>query len=300
MSKLDLLLSLLVILIIVSYIGAGFSATIFRVGKQVGVVRLVGPIYSFKEITEQIRFAEEDERVKAVVLYVNSPGGAAYACMEIRRYMENMSKPNIAVMEELGASGAYYIASAADEILAHANTITGSLGVISIWEDYSEWLENEGIKFHVWKTGGAKDLYEPWRSPTQEENETIQRELNKTYEILIEDIARGRPNLTIEDVRKTANGSIYSGLEALELGLVDGLGDYTQAVKDVAARVRLGRYMTRDLSVDDRSYISYLFYSYIFSSVTLTVIIVLALIGVTKIGLRRIERSHQENIRSGM
>jgi protease-4 len=297
LSGLNTFLSMLAVIIIISYIGAGISATYLQMGKQLGYVQLVGPIYSFGDVTDQIGYAEDDHRIKGVVLYVNSPGGSAYACMEIRRYVENMSKPNIAVIDELGASGAYYIASAADEIMAHANTLTGSIGVISIWEDYSVWLEKEGIQFHVWKSGDAKDLYEPWRSPTAEENETIQKNLDEIYDVLVEDIARGRPNLTEEETRKVANGSIYTGIEALDLGLVDELGDYRQAVEKVAERTNVRRYFTRDLALTDREVLAGLFMAYLVSGVTIIVAISLATIGIFKASIRRRERAGIERTR---
>ena len=299
MSKLGSFLTLVALVVIVSYFGAAISASYLQMGRQVGVVQIVGPIYSFGDLTDQIGAAENDPRIRALVLYLNSPGGGAYACMEVRRYVENMTKPNIAIMDEVAASGAYYIGSAADEILAHANTITGSIGVISVWEDYSKWLENEGIAFHVWKSGQAKDLYEPWRSPTQEENETIQREIDKIYEELITDIARGRPNMTVEDVRMVANGSVYTGLEALEKGLVDGIGDYSSSIKKVASRVKARRYITRDMSLGDREVLAGLLVAYFTSEVTVVVIILLAVISVVKATIRRREGPDQDRIHIG-
>jgi len=282
---------LLAIVLIVAYVGAGLSSTYFRMGNQVGVVQITGGIYSFGDITAQLGAVSDDPRVKALVLYLNSPGGAAYACMEIRRYLENMSKPNVAIMDEIATSGAYYIASAADEILAHANTITGSLGVISVWEDYSQWLEKEGIKFWVWKTGDAKDLFEPWRSPTSEENESIQLELNRTYEILVNDIVDGRPNLTVERLKEIANGSAYSGIEALGLGLVDEIGDYQGAVRKVASRARLDSYIVRDMADDDSTVLTSLIAAYVLSSVTVVFAAALILIGIAKRWTRKKEES---------
>ena len=297
MTKIGTFLSLLALIVIISYFGAAMSASYLQMGRQIGVVQIVGPIYSFGELADQIGAAESDPRIRGLVLYLNSPGGGAYACMEVRRYVENMTKPNIAIMDEVAASGAYYIGSAADEILAHASTITGSIGVISVWEDYSKWLENEGIAFHVWKSGQAKDLYEPWRSPTQEENETIQREIDEIYEELIADIARGRPNMTVEDVRMVANGSVYTGLEALEKGLIDGIGDYSASVKKLASRVKVRRYITRDMSMGDREVLGELLVAYFTSEVTVVVIALLAIIGIVKTTLRRREGREQERIR---
>jgi ClpP class serine protease len=185
--------------------------------------------------------------------------------------------------------------------MAHGNTITGSIGVISVWEDYSTWLENEGIAFHVWKSGAAKDLYEPWRSPTQEENETIQREIDRLYNILIEDIARGRGNLTVEDVRKVSNGSTYLGYEALEVGLIDEIGDSALAIKKVARRTGLGTYLSRDLSLTDGEVLQLLLFEYVTSGVTFFVVFVLAVIAVIKITLNRRERAEEARRRpSGM
>ena len=301
MHKFESILTFLALVLVVAYIGAAVSATYLQMNRQIGVVQIVGPIYSFSELTDQIGAAEDDPRIKAVVFYLNSPGGGASACMEIRRYVENMTKANIAIMDEVAASGAYYIGSAADEILAHANTVTGSIGVISVWEDYSKWLENEGIAFHVWKTGQAKDLYEPWRSPTAEENETIQREIERIYDVLVADIARSRPNMTVEDVRSVANGSVYTGLEALEKGLIDGIGDYSQAVRKVASRVKASRYIARDMALGDREVLAGLFLAYVTSEVTVFIVGSLVVIGVIRMSLRRREGREREWVRaSGM
>ncbi len=281
------ILSLLAALAVIVYALGLLISPYLSMSSQVGVVQLVGPIYSFRDITQQISSVNDDSRIKAMVLYVNSPGGGAYSCMEIRRYLDNMTKPNIAVIDEIGASGAYYIASAADEILAHENTVTGSIGVISIWEDYSEWLESEGIKYWVWKTGDAKDLFEPWRSPTAEENKTIETQLNRTYEILIGDIASGRQNLTVEEVREFANGSVFLGSEALELKLIDEIGDYKQAVKMVSSRIDLGAYITRDMATGDRAVLASLMESYIFSGLTVGLIVLLVVLGLLAILTRR-------------
>jgi len=271
-------LSLLAAVTILMYLVAGLGSVVLRMNTQIGLVQLVGPIYSFGDLTDQISSAQKDHRVKALLLYVNSPGGAAYACMEIRRYLENFTKPSLAVMDEIAASGAYYIATAADKIVAHANTITGSLGVISIWQDYSGWMKKEGIKFWVWKTGSAKDLYEPWRAPTAEENETIQRTLNQTYEILIHDIARGRPNMTVEMVRQVANGSVYSGLDALKLGLIDEIGDRSDAVDELASKAKLRGYIVRDMSKGDGLVFLGLLWNFFISPVTIAVAIIVAIL----------------------
>jgi len=278
------------LLLVLAYFGGAISSTYLSMGKEIGVVRLTGSIYSFRDITDQLSTAEKDPRVKALVLYVNSPGGAAFACMEIRRYLDNMTKPNIAVMDELAASGAYYIASAADEVMAHENTITGSLGVIAVWEDYSGWMKKEGIKYWVWKTGEAKDLFEPWRSPTADENESIRRELNRTYEILVGDIANGRANMSMEDVKRVANSSVYSGSEAKELGLVDSIGDFSEAVRKVAGRVKLKRYLVRDMSQSDKEVLASLAFSYFTSDVTWALIVLLIVLSILSAILNRRER----------
>ncbi len=283
-----------------AYLAIGAAVVNLRFNNQLGLVQIVGPIYSFQEITDQMITADEDPRIKALIIYVNSPGGAAFACMEIRRYLESTSKPNIAIMGEIAASGGYYVASAADEIMAHANTITGALGVISVWVDYSEWMKKEGIKFWVWKTGPAKDLYEPWRPPTAEENETISRELNKTYEILVADIARGRPNLTMERLQEIANGSAYSGQEALELGLIDSIGDRHSAVSKIASRAMIGTYFVRDMAYGDRSVLAGLIVSYLLSGVTFGFIALLACIGVLRFLAKRRSASQAGPRRMGI
>jgi protease-4 len=211
--------------------------------KKIVVVYLTGPISfeaqgslfynSTTEETRQIleRIAEDDT-VQAVVLRINSPGGSAAASQELHQLIQQIRKTGkkvVASFGDIAASGGYYVGVAADRIVAQPATITGSIGVITTVPNLEELYAKIGYKEQVFKSGAHKDMLSPARPVTEEEKRIIQGIINETYKQFLEAVAKGR-NMPLEEVQKLADGRIFTGSQAKELGLVDQLGGLQEAV----------------------------------------------------------------------
>ncbi len=185
-------------------------------------------------LRDQFRQASEDDRVKAVVVEVNSPGGGVVASQQMHKsildFKEETGKPVVVSMSETAASGGYYLATAADQIVANETTLTGSLGVIFSYLNLTEAAEEYGVEQEVIKSGPYKDIGSSTREPTEEELEILQNFVNESYDQFVEVIVEGR-DLPEEEVREIADGRVYSGLQAESLGLVDELGDLDRAAE---------------------------------------------------------------------
>lgn len=179
-------------------------------------------------VKEQLQMAEEDPLIKAAVLRVNSPGGSVAASQQIASDIKAFSKPLVISMGDLVASGGYYISAPADGIVAQPGTLTGSIGVITQAMDMTGLYEKLGIKIEVIKSGRHKDMLS--REMTPEERELMQTLSDDIYEQFVSDVAAGR-KLDKEDVRELATGEVYTGTQALELGLIDRLGGVEAAVQ---------------------------------------------------------------------
>lgn len=186
--------------------------------------------------------AEEDESVKAVVLEINSPGGGVTASermyQDILDFKESSGKPVLASMGTTAASGGYYIATAADEILAGETTLTGSLGVILQLPNFTETADKIGFKQNIIKSGEFKDMGSSFRDITPQEREIFQEIVDENYDEFVEVIVEGR-DLPEERVRELADGRIYSGKQAEELDLVDELGDLEEAARSARERAEV-------------------------------------------------------------
>jgi protease-4 len=204
-------------------------------------------------LRNQLRQANEDRRVKAVVLEVDSPGGGVVPTDQmhdsIQDFKEETGKPVVVSMGQTAASGGYYISTAADRIFANANTLTGSLGVIFEYLNFTEAAEEYGIQQEVVKSGPFKDIGSPTREPTEEELEILQAYVDEGYDQFVQVIVEGR-DLPEQIVRELADGRVYSGQQAETLGLVDELGDLeraTEVSKELAGveRATVVRYQRR-------------------------------------------------------
>ncbi|MFW6115507.1 MAG: signal peptide peptidase SppA [Chloroflexota bacterium] len=179
--------------------------------------------------------ADADPSVKAVVVRVNSPGGSVVASDEIYRALLAFEKPVVVSMGEVAASGGYYISCAGDHVMAHPDTLTGSIGVISQFVNVAELMEKVGVEVVVIATGPRKDVGSPFREMTDEEQEVWREILDQVYEDFVAVVAEAR-DLTPETVRELADGSLYTGHRAQDLGLVDSVGT-RQAAIDRAAEL---------------------------------------------------------------
>lgn len=189
-------------------------------------------------IVKELRKARNNDRVKAIVLRVNSPGGAYQAGDEMWReiILAGKEKPVIASMSDYAASGGYYLAMACDTIVAQPNTITGSIGVFSVLFDLSQFLENKiGVTSEEVKTGEVGGLITVTRSLTDLEKSIWQKQTDEVYEIFTRKAAEGR-NMSQDAIKKIASGRVWTGAQAKDNGLVDVLGNYQDALKLAAIK----------------------------------------------------------------
>ena len=203
----------------------------FSFGQKIGVILVEGPITDSRPITTQLVKFKKDETIRAIILRIDSPGGGVGPSQEIYREVMRTKKTKkvIASMGGLAASGGYYIAAATDKIVANPGTITGSIGVIMEFVRLEELLKKLGISLEVMKSGEFKDIGSPHRKMTEREKELLQSLLSDIQGQFVRAVARGR-KLSEEKVREIADGRIVSGSRAKELGLVDRLGNFQDAV----------------------------------------------------------------------
>ena len=192
---------------------------------------LIKDITSSTYVLDLINKAAKDPEVKAIVIRVNSPGGTVAASQEIYRAIirARKEKPIVITMGDVAASGGYYISAAADSIFANPGTLTGSIGVITSYLNFSDLLTKIGVKGIVIKSGEFKDIGNPTRPLTESERKILQALLDDSYKQFINDVAKGR-NISKEKVASLAKGLIYTGIQAKQVGLVDHLGDYDTAI----------------------------------------------------------------------
>jgi protease-4 len=166
---------------------------------------------------------------------INSPGGTVTASdvlyHELRVFKEQRKIPIVASIVDLGASGGYYVAAAADTIVAHPSSVTGSLGVIMLTVNARGLLEKVGVETTAVTSGPRKDMGSPFRPMTEEERAIFQGVIDSFYQRFLNVVQEGRRNLTADQVRKLADGRIYSGEQAKELGLVDTVGYLDDAIE---------------------------------------------------------------------
>lgn len=183
----------------------------------------------------------DDDSISGVILQVDSPGGSVVASDEIAaavRKVSDSGKPVVAWMREVAASGGYYVSANADRIVAHPQTMTGSIGVILELANVTGLADKVGYKEVVIKSGKLKDMGSPFRDLTAEERQVLQRLINEAYVSFVGTVAAGR-DMSTSAVRKLADGRIYTGEQARALGLVDDLGDRTTAYDAMADELRV-------------------------------------------------------------
>jgi len=197
-----------------------------------------------KSLSETIRKAHKDKKTKAIVLRINSPGGSALASDIIWRevVLAQKEKPVIVSMGDVAASGGYYIACAADTILANSNTISGSIGVFGLLFNVQELMnEKIGITFDKYNTNRFSDIGSTTKTMEKEERAFIQNSVEEIYGTFIKHVANGR-NMTPEQVDSIGQGRVWSGANALEIGLVDKLGGLEDAIDIAAEKAKLDYY----------------------------------------------------------
>jgi protease-4 len=188
---------------------------------------------SARKIIGQLEKYREDDSVKAIVLRVDSPGGTVVAAQEIHGELSRLraaaGKKIVVSMGDLAASGGYYVACAADRVFASPGTLTGSIGVIMQFPNYQGLFGKIGLGTNTIKSGEFKDVGNGARDMTERDRKLLQGLVDDVYSQFVEAVAAGR-RLTTEQVRPLADGRVYSGRQAKELGLVDELGDLDAAI----------------------------------------------------------------------
>lgn len=188
-------------------------------------------------IVRNIREAQNDKSVKAIVLRVNSPGGTPVAAQEIFRQVNATKdvKPVVISMGDMATSAAYYISAPSTRIVANPDTFTGSIGVIWIFENRSDQYSRDGIQYYVAKSGSYKDVGASWRGLNDNEKVYVNDIVNESYGRFVDSVAEGR-HMSRSDVVSLADGRVFTGYRARELGLVDDLGGMYDAI-DTAAKL---------------------------------------------------------------
>ena len=208
---------------------------------KIAVVGIEGIIDDgcFEDFSRRLKSAQKDKRVKGLIVKINSPGGMVSASDRIYnaivRYRQETEKPVVALMEGLAASGGYYTSVACEEIIAEPTTITGSIGVIMGHFVLEQLFEQKlGIKPVIIKAGEKKDWPSSFKEPTEEQKQYIQdRLITPAYERFVAVVAEGRESLTIDEVRRLADGSIYCADRALQEEMIDEIGYLDSAVERV-------------------------------------------------------------------
>ncbi|MBL8036489.1 MAG: signal peptide peptidase SppA [Nitrospira sp.] len=186
-------------------------------------------------VKEQLTRAAKDDQIKAVVLRINTPGGTVTASdiiyHELKTFKANRKIPIVASIMDLGTSGGYYIAAAADRVLAHPSSVTGSIGVIMLTVNAKGLLEKVGVEATAVTSGPRKDMGSPFRTMTVEERTIFQGLIDSFYQRFLSIVQEGRANLQMEQIKRLADGRIYTGEQAKEAGLVDEIGYLEDAVE---------------------------------------------------------------------
>lgn len=199
-----------------------------------------GESYNHQLILDSLDEVKDNDNIKALMLVVNSPGGGVYESAEIHDKIEAIKKAGKKVyvtMENMAASGGYYISAPADKIYASKETLTGSLGVIMQSMNYKELADKYGVKFNTIKSGPHKDIMSPTKEMDEEERAILQKFVDESYEGFVNVISSGR-HMDKAQVKKIADGRIYSGQQAKDLKLVDEIGNESDAMKALKKEIK--------------------------------------------------------------
>jgi len=210
------------------------SASLPMVGSdRVALIKIEGVLLTSESVVEELHDYADDSSIKAIVIRVDSPGGGVVPSQEIFnavKYAKKEGKKVVVSMGSVAASGGYYIAAAADKIVANPGTLTGSIGVKMEFANVEKLLEKIGVKGMVVKSGEYKDVGSPFREMTPQEKKLLQDVIDDVHSQFIKAVAEGR-NLPETDVRAIADGRIFTGQQALGLKLVDQMGDLDDSIQ---------------------------------------------------------------------
>ena len=236
-----LILVFFVLVFFYAYLTGGDAKVLsFLSGDGVGVLQIEGAIDDSRDVVGELKRFKEAPWIKAIVVRIDSPGGAVAPTQEIFDQLQKTKKkkPLIASMGSMATSGGYYIASACDKIIANPGTLTGSIGVIMQLTNVEDLMKKVGVKGYNIKSGANKDIGSPFQPLSPEGREILQSLVDNVHSQFISAVAKGR-GMNESQVRKLADGRVYSGAQAKELGLVDQFGTLDDAIEFAAKRVGL-------------------------------------------------------------
>lgn len=244
-EKHPIIMVLIILMVTVLFLGTVMAIILkffgpssgLKFGEKIAVIPIKGIITDSEPIVSQLVKFKNDKRIKAIILRIDSPGGGVGPSQEIYREIRRTIKTKkvIASMGSLAASGGYYTASAANKIVANPGTITGSIGVIIQYIELEELFKKIGVRLEVLKSGEFKDIGSPHRKLSKRDEEMIRGLITDIQKQFVSAVARGR-GLSVEQVQEVADGRILTGANAKELGLVDVLGNFQDAV-DLAKKM---------------------------------------------------------------
>ena len=218
------------------------SKTIFGAQIEVGMV---------EKVREILKKASDDDNIKAILLKINSPGGTVTSSDIIYHEIKSFKKRNgirvYALFMDLAASGGYYVAQAADKIIAHPTSVTGSIGVISLKMNFKNLLDKVGVEFEVVKSGGKKDFLSPFRPFTVEERKLFQETIDSMHQRFVDTIIENRPGINRASMKVLADGRIFTSQQALDLKLIDHIA-YLDETEE---------FIKRDLAVQKLKFVVY-------------------------------------------
>ncbi len=245
------LMSFLFFLLILIIVIALFIPAEQLVGGNVAVIPIKGAITtgdnrdfledhgpSSETIVDWIKEADKDQGTRAILLEIDSPGGSPVATDEVAQAVKEAKKTVVAVIRERGASGAFWIATAADHVIANRMSLTGSIGVVGSRLEFAGLLKDYNITYRRLVAGQYKDAGSRWKEMTPEEQELFQKLLDQVHAEFIQGVAANR-DLPVERVQELANGFVLTGAEAKELGLIDALGNKDDAVKYIEQKLNM-------------------------------------------------------------
>jgi protease IV len=184
---------------------------------------------SSTEIVRRLKEIQNDPNIKGVIFEINSPGGSGVASDEISQAIKALDKPTVSYIREVGASGAYWVASSTDVIYANRMSTVGSIGVIASYLDFSDFLTRYNVTYQRFVAGDNKDFGSPFTDVTPDQRAHYQAILDELHMIFIEEVAQGR-GLSVDEIKPYADGSIFTARQAIEAKLIDGYGGRDEAI----------------------------------------------------------------------
>lgn len=205
-------------------------------GEKIAVLSLDGPIFQVQRQLDRLEEFREDESVKGLLIEVNSPGGAVGPSQELASAVEHFSqtgRPVVSSVRSVGSSGAYYVASSSDTIVANPGSIVGSIGVLVQFMEFKDLMGKVGVDYQVVKSGEFKDLGSPFREMNPEEREIIRGLIMDSYDQFLNHILENRASMERDRLEELADGRVMTGKQALGDNLIDSVGSRREALESL-------------------------------------------------------------------